>query len=84
MNLLSIGPALPKTLSALAAPTGRCTPVEKVVVDCLTSCERLAGRVATISDAWAAVIGSDLFLAAFTVQHSLARVNRNRSCDCRS
>ena len=89
MTLLAIGPAWGKTPSArdgcdlIRAPglTRRCTPPEKVLADCLTSCEQLADRVAALEKTWGAIVGSELFLAAWAVLHGLAQVSRNRTCD---
>jgi hypothetical protein len=90
MNVHPIHPTLPKTVSArdgrdlILAPgfTRRCTPPEQVMVRVLTSCERLADRVAALEKRWGAIIGSDLLMATWTVLHSLARVTRNQTCGC--
>jgi hypothetical protein len=90
MNVLPIAPTLPKTMSALdgrdlildQSLTRRCTPREQVMVGVLTSCERLADRVAALEKKWGAVIGSDLLMATWTVLHGLARVTRNQTCGC--
>jgi hypothetical protein len=87
MNVLPIDPTPAETLSALdgrdlilaQSLTRRCTPREQVMVGVLTSCERLADRVAALEKKWGAIIGSDLLMAAWTALHSLARVTRNQT-----
>ena len=88
--MLSIGPTPAKTLSApngrdlrLAARLSRrCSPAEQLMVGVQTSCEQLADRVAALETRWGAIIGSELLMATWTLLHSLAQANRNRTCGC--
>jgi len=70
-------------LAQLPGLTARCTPLEKVMAAGLSTCERLADRVAAVEATWGAIVGSEWFLAAWAVLHGLARATRNRTCGCR-
>lgn len=68
--------------AALAVPCAR--PIDRVLVERLTACERHAERVAAIGDRWGALVGPEYFVIAWSVLSGLAQMGRARACQCGS